>query len=95
VSSQAAYLAVALRNAVNLFNPSLIVLGGFLGSLYRVAPDRIEAAVRDEAMRGARDGVRIVRAQLGRDILLIGAAELAFAELLANPREAEALPRRA
>jgi predicted NBD/HSP70 family sugar kinase len=95
VSRQAAYLAIALRNAVNLFNPSLIVLGGFLGSLYRVAPERIEAAVRGEAMRGAREGVRIVRAQLGRDILLIGAAELAFADLLANPREAEGLPRRA
>jgi predicted NBD/HSP70 family sugar kinase len=95
VSGQASYLAVALRNAVNLFNPSLIVLGGFLGSLYRVAPERIEAAVRGEAMRGAREGVRIVRAQLGRDILLIGAAELAFADLLANPREAEALARRA
>jgi predicted NBD/HSP70 family sugar kinase len=95
VSGQAAYLATALRNAVNLFNPSLIVLGGFLGSLYRVAPERIEEAVRREAMRGAREGVRIVRAQLGRDILLIGAAELAFADLLANPREAEALPRRA
>jgi len=95
VARQARYLAIALRNAVNLVNPSLIVLGGFLGSLYRVAPERIEAAVRGEAMRGAREGVRIVRAELGRDSLLIGAAELAFSDLLANPREAETLPRRA
>ncbi|MHB1170918.1 MAG: ROK family transcriptional regulator [Lacisediminihabitans sp.] len=82
---QLGFLALALGNTANLFNPRLIVLGGFLGSLYSVAPERLEAAVRQHTMPGPREDVRLARAALGSSILMIGAAELAFAELLANP----------
>ncbi|MCS5732818.1 ROK family transcriptional regulator [Herbiconiux daphne] len=85
VNRQADFLSVTLRNAVNLFNPEVIVLGGFLGSLFEVAGDRIVDAVSTSAMRGPRDSVRIVRASLGRDLLMVGAAELAFAPVLADP----------
>ncbi len=85
VERQVGYLAVALRNAVNLFNPSLIVLGGFLGSLYRVAGAELDRTTRSSALPGARDDVSIVRSSLGRDILSVGAAELAFAQLLSDP----------
>jgi predicted NBD/HSP70 family sugar kinase len=86
VDAQVGFLGIALRNAVNLLNPGLIVLGGFLGSLYAVAPTALDSAMRSQAMRGPRDDVRIERARLGRDILMVGAAELAFADVLANPR---------
>ena len=86
VDRQIFFLGVALRNAVNLFNPSLIVLGGFLGSLHGIAPEALESAVRTQAMIGPRESAQIVRARLGADILMVGAAELAFADLLADPR---------
>jgi predicted NBD/HSP70 family sugar kinase len=85
VDRQIGYLGVALRGAINVFNPSVIVLGGFLGSLYRAAPAALEAAAIGTAMRGARDNVRIEHAALGGDILTVGAAELVFAPLLADP----------
>lgn len=85
VDRQIAFLGVALRNAINMFNPELIVLGGFLGSLYRAAPEALEAAAFANAIRGSREGVRIERAELGADILTVGAAELVFAPLLDDP----------
>ena len=86
VERQLSFLGITLRSAVNIFNPGIIVLGGFLGSLYRVAPSALDSAVRGHAMIGPREDVRIARAQLGTDILMVGAAELAFSALLANPR---------
>jgi len=85
VRRQVDFLAVALRGVVNSFNPELIVLGGFLGSLWAADPDRLEARVRSQSLPGARDGVRLARAALGVDRLTIGAAELAFAAVLADP----------
>jgi predicted NBD/HSP70 family sugar kinase len=85
VERQLGFLAIALGNAINLFNPRMIVLGGFLGSLYGAAPDILDEAIRHRAMAATRDGLVIHRAALGANILMIGAAELAFADLLGNP----------
>jgi predicted NBD/HSP70 family sugar kinase len=85
IQRQAGFLAIALRNFINIFNTRRIVLGGFLSSLYQVAPEQLDRLTRSGAMVGARDGIEIVRATLGSEILLVGAAELAFAELLADP----------
>ncbi|AQA04336.1 sugar kinase [Mycobacterium sp. MS1601] len=85
INRQARSLAIALGNAVNMLNPRLIVLGGFL----RVFPAYASGELRDElarrSMRAPRELVRVVPATLGADTLMIGAAELAFAPLLADP----------
>ena len=39
VARQLMFLDIALRNAVNIFNPEAIVLDGFLGTLYALAPE--------------------------------------------------------
>jgi predicted NBD/HSP70 family sugar kinase len=85
VERQLGYLAVAVRNAVNVFNPQLIVLGGFLGSLITVAPGRLEELVTGQALGASAESLVIARAELGSSLLMIGAAELAFAGLLAHP----------
>ncbi|MDN3483182.1 ROK family transcriptional regulator [Arthrobacter sp. APC 3897] len=78
-------LAEALANFVNIFNPGTIVLGGFLGVLHSFVPDRLEAGVAAGAIGGLGSRVSIRRAALGTDLLLVGAAELVFAGLLADP----------
>lgn len=85
VDRQLRFLAVALRNATNVFNPELIVLGGFLGSLFQLAPERLSALVAAQALRASGEALAIARAELGSRILMIGAAELAFTALLADP----------
>jgi predicted NBD/HSP70 family sugar kinase len=85
VERQLDYLAVALRNAINVFNPRLIVLGGFLGSLYAVAPAYLDQLLAHQPLLAAREGVTISRTQLSSDLLMIGAAELAFESILSDP----------
>jgi predicted NBD/HSP70 family sugar kinase len=85
VDRQLGYLGVTVRNAINTLNPRRIVLGGFLAALYAVAPDRLERSVAAQPLAASRESVEIVPAELGGDILMVGAAELAFAGLLADP----------
>lgn len=78
VDRQLLALGTALRNAVNVLNPSLVLLGGFLADLSAAVPGALEQQIRSQALAPAAELVRVVEAQLGRDILLIGAAELVF-----------------
>ncbi|WP_104178293.1 ROK family transcriptional regulator [Cryobacterium sp. Y50] len=86
VARQLDFLAVALAGAVNVLNPQVIVLGGFLSALHAVDPDRLSRAVAALSLGTAFDGVRIAPALLGSNLLLIGAAELAFEALLLDPQ---------
>ena len=85
VHRQLEFLAIALRNAINILNPQLLVLGGFLGSLYAVAPEYLDSLVASQALAASREVVRVMRAELGSNILMIGAAELAFESIIADP----------
>ena len=78
------WLGIGLRNLVNIFNPEVIVLGGHLGVLLPEVEAIVDAQVQG-SIPASRDQVRVVVAGLGEDSTLIGAAESAFAPLLANP----------
>ncbi|WP_295122840.1 ROK family transcriptional regulator [uncultured Leifsonia sp.] len=88
VERQLGFLATALRTATNVFDPERIVLGGFLGALHELAPERLPGLVAAQALAASAETLTITRAALGSDILLIGAAELAFGPLLASPSAA-------
>jgi predicted NBD/HSP70 family sugar kinase len=85
VNRQLDFLGVALGGAVNLLNPQLIILGGFLGSLYALNPERLHQVVSNEALAVPWSDVLISRPKLGPDLLMVGGAEIAFAALLADP----------
>jgi predicted NBD/HSP70 family sugar kinase len=83
LSGFAGWLGLGLVNVVNLLAPGLVVLGDPLGSLPAPVLDRVRERVqRDSLVSRAAGGVGVVRAALGRDASLIGAAELAFAPVL-------------
>jgi predicted NBD/HSP70 family sugar kinase len=82
---QQGILAVALGNAINVFNPERVVLGGYLATHLAWQPPGLIAAVTTATIPAAAEGVSIVPAALGEDRLLIGAAELAFRQLLRDP----------
>ncbi|WP_420112775.1 ROK family protein [Pseudactinotalea sp.] len=85
VDRQRRILATALANAVNVLNPSVAILGGFLATLAERDLDGLVSAVVEQAMPGVADDLEVRVAALGEDRLLIGAAEAAFAALLADP----------
>lgn len=85
LARQRRILSTALANAVNVLNPSLVVLGGFLATVAESDPEALAAAVGEQAMPAAAEGVDLRVAALGEDRLAIGAAELAFQALLEDP----------
>ena len=85
VHRQLDFLAIALRNSINMLNPQLVIVGGFLASIYAAAPQYLEAQLAQQPLLASRDGLRITRAELGSDLLIIGAGELAFEAILADP----------
>ncbi|MGZ4661519.1 MAG: ROK family protein, partial [Arthrobacter sp.] len=94
VERQLSYLGIALRNAVNIFNPDAIILDGFLGVLYALSPATLDSLILSQAMEGPSATVKIHRAALGSDLMMIGAAELAFTRFLADPSGIGPLPVR-
>ncbi|MEU2205382.1 ROK family transcriptional regulator [Microbacterium oleivorans] len=86
VERQRRILATALANAVNVLNPSAVVLGGFLAVLAGLDVAALEQAVRAQAMPACGEDLRILPAGLADHRLLIGAAEAVFERVLANPQ---------
>lgn len=85
LTRQRRILATALSNAVNVLDPELIVLGGFLATVLASDPGELATLVTAQSLPVDRDPVPLRPAALGGDLLMIGAAELAFAGLLADP----------
>ncbi|GAA4353541.1 ROK family transcriptional regulator [Angustibacter luteus] len=82
------YLGIGLGSVVNVLNPEVIVLGGIFRALFPVIQDQALQALTDAALEAPREQVHVVVPMLGGDAVLIGAAEKAFEELLADPARA-------
>jgi len=85
VERQLRWLGVALRGVVNLLNPEMIILGGHLAALWSSASTDARVACLADALAVSAADVQIVVAALGARRLLIGAAELAWDALIADP----------
>ncbi|GIH23662.1 sugar kinase [Acrocarpospora phusangensis] len=81
------WLGIGVANLINLFNPGMIVFGGMLQDIYPGAADQVHRRVEANVLVISRERVSLRTAALGDDATLIGAAELAFAEVLASPLE--------
>jgi predicted NBD/HSP70 family sugar kinase len=79
------WLGVGLAGLVNVLNPELIVLGGLFSRIYPYVVASLHAELDRLALEASREIVRVVPATLGEDAPLLGAAELAFEPLLADP----------
>lgn len=74
-----------LAGLVNVFNPRVIVLGGYLRSLLPLVAEDIDEAMAEQSLLAPREMAQVSLPGLGGDSVLLGAAELAFADLLADP----------
>jgi predicted NBD/HSP70 family sugar kinase len=79
------WLGIGLAGLVNIFNPELVVLGGLFGRIHPFVIATVEHSLDRLALAAPRRLVRVVPATLGVDAPLLGAAELAFEVLLADP----------
>jgi predicted NBD/HSP70 family sugar kinase len=81
----AEWTGVGLRAIVNIFNPQAIVLGGVLAQVWTARNDVMTRSMSSTTLHALLEQVRVMPAALGDDSSLIGAAEMAFEGLLADP----------
>jgi predicted NBD/HSP70 family sugar kinase len=79
------WLGIGLAGIINILNPELVVLGGRLAASYPFVRSTLEAELDLRVLRASRRIVHVVTTSLGADAPLLGAAELAFEPLLADP----------
>lgn len=85
MESVGTWLGVGLAGLINIFNPSRIVLGGLFARTYPYLAETVRLELDRRALFPARRLVDITSARLGDDSELMGAVELAFAPVLADP----------
>jgi len=79
------WLGFGVANLVNIFNPEMVVFGGTLRDVYLAAAAQVRSRINRNALPACREHVRLRTPALGDDAILLGAAELAFQRLLADP----------
>lgn len=86
-------LGRAIASLVNTLNPQSVMLGGHLSELLDIARADVERTLFEHTLEARGAHVQLIHPSFGADSALLGAAELAFADLLADPlMVAAALP---
>ena len=84
VHRQVDAVAVALGGIVNVLGSERIVLGGFLGAFVSIAGKRLRKEFDRHLLAPLVSDVEFRRAELGADVLLIGAASIPFERVLSD-----------
>jgi predicted NBD/HSP70 family sugar kinase len=82
------WLGFGVANLVNIFNPEMVIFGGTLRDVYLGSAAQVRGRLNRMALPACREHVRLRTPNLGYDGALLGAAELAFERLLADPLDA-------
>ena len=78
-------LGRGLADVVNAFNPSLVILGGYFRPMLRLLRTELTSGLSERTMAPALESVRLTLPGLGTDSVLLGAAEIAFEPVFADP----------
>ncbi|WP_157530628.1 ROK family transcriptional regulator [Microtetraspora niveoalba] len=81
------WLGLGVANLINIFNPEMIVFGGVLRELYLGAAAQVRSRINTSTLVASRERLRLRISALGDDATIVGAAELAFAQVLDDPLE--------
>ncbi|MCW3842328.1 ROK family protein [Micromonospora yasonensis] len=79
------WLGIGVANLINLFNPGIVIFGGMLRDVYPGMAEPVRARITANVLPVAKERVRLRTSVLGDDATLVGAAELGFSALMADP----------
>lgn len=85
LASEGRWLGMGIAGLVNAFDPDVVVLGALLQRVLPYVRDELDATLAERCIHGLERSVSVVGATFGNDATLVGAAELAFGPLLADP----------
>jgi glucokinase len=77
IDQEADYLGQGFTSLIHLFSPERLIIGGGVSSAFDLMSERIHAVIRRDAMHPFKD-VQVVRARLGDDAGMVGAASLSL-----------------
>jgi glucokinase-like ROK family protein len=87
IQEAARYLGIAIANLINLFNPSMVIIGGEVSELDDLFLDPVRETIQRRAFSIPQAAVEVVPSSLGSRAAAIGAATLVIDQFfaLANP----------
>ena len=85
IAAVAEPLGRAIANLLNILNPERVVLGGSMGEVLELTRPEVVGAVERYSFGLSHPGVELVLPAFGTDSALLGAGEVAFTALLADP----------
>jgi predicted NBD/HSP70 family sugar kinase len=94
LDAQVDALGGGISTYVNIFNPEVIVLAGFLTSLLKYDEERLLRRMKSGSLNASAERVVVRPGELGANLLMIGCAELPFHRLLESPAETNLIPAR-
>ena len=86
IDTQVAVLLSAIETLRDLFDPQAILLGGYLGSLVECRKSQIANALNSTSLKYRDEDFLVPRATELKPMVLIGAAEIAWEEILTDPQ---------
>jgi predicted NBD/HSP70 family sugar kinase len=92
LSVEATWLATGITGLINVFDPDTVVLGGLFSRILPIIGEQLQAELASLRYMGVPRDVLVVGAVLGSQAVTVGAAELAFGPLLADPARVMAGP---
>ena len=75
------YLGIGVANAISIFDPEMIVIGGGVSKAGNIVFDKVREVVNKRCFKSMAENCTIVPAGLGTDAGVIGAVALALLEL--------------
>ncbi len=75
------YLGIGVANAISIFDPEMIVIGGGVSKAGNIVFDKVREVVNKRCFKSMSENCTIVPAGLGTDAGVIGAVALALLEL--------------
>lgn len=87
LAEQGRWLGIGLAGVINLLDPDVVVLGGFLGEALPFMADAMQTELDARSIAAIRRSVVVVAGVCGPHAPLLGAAELAWESVISNPVE--------
>ena len=85
IEKQAYYIGTGVANIINIFNPSDIIISGYISAMPEKIKELIIKEAKKKSLKSMRDDINITFSKMGIDGQYKGAVGLIISELFDNP----------
>lgn len=85
LNKHAYYIGIGAANAINVFNPSELILNGYVSHLSEKSKKILEDTINNRCLKSMKPGLKTVYSELGSKAIEKGAAALTISNLYSTP----------